>query len=168
MTGFMGSRTTCPESDRPRMSPPHDRGRVQGAPLARLTSTRDLLRVCPRPPALAGEDGLAEAEERDGDQVADEEERSQGRRRLAGDEEDGEEEQAEHVLLRMDGGRDPTTFLAGSPTEASVELSRACMLAWMNSHRCGGCSVASHDSAAVNPVMTQPGAGRARPRRTGE
>ncbi len=88
----------------------------------------DLLRVVPGTTGIGHEDGLVQAEDRDGDQVADKEERlgeGEGESR----EEDGEED-VEHALLRVLRA-DFNTFLESSTLAFSAPSSL--MLSLMNS-----------------------------------
>src|SRR5437867_12294061 len=59
----------------------------------------DLLRVVPRASGVGHEDGLVKAEDGDGNQITDEEERLETREGEGG-EEDGDED-VEHALLRV-------------------------------------------------------------------
>ena len=78
-----------------------DRGGVQLGALRLELGLHDLLRVVPGAAGVGHEDGLVQAEQRDGDQVADEEVRLDEGEGQRGEEDD--EEDVEHALLRVLG-----------------------------------------------------------------
>ena len=95
----------------------NDRGVVQRRAFLLQFDFDDFLGVVPRAAGVGHEDGLIEAEDGDGDQVADEEERldeGEGQR----GEEDGDEN-VEHALLRVLGA-DFDDFLAVGDAAASA------------------------------------------------